>query len=159
MLHDFLVACNTIGHFLFLEILSFHILWSLLVFLQQPLPGFIVSFYDIIIVCLVNFLNKICKVCILCHVWPLKYLLFSPAFLSVLWHMAFPSKGSKLSWSCDLYHRGPNARSWTHCSRLGIELAYLLLQRHCWSHCITAETPKVSVWWVNWSDNDQHRFP
>ena len=72
-------------------------------------------------------------------------LLFPPpglfSFLAAPWHMEFPGQESNMSRSGDLHHSCGNAGSLTHCSGPGVEPVSLLLQRHCQSHCATAELP------------------
>lgn len=71
ILNNFLAACNTSDHFLFLEILSFpgFIYYGIFWFpSSNSCHSSLLLLFIVVIVFSVTFLNEICKVFILCHV-------------------------------------------------------------------------------------------
>ena len=69
----------------------------------------------------------------------------TPLFQLPPWHMEVPGPGIK---SEPLCHSCGNARSLTHCARMGIKPATPQRQRQRGSltHCTTVGTPKICLW-------------
>ena len=60
------------------------------------------------------------------------------------WQLEVSSQGSNLNFICNLWHSYSNARSLTHCAKLGIEPAPPWRQARSLTHCTIAGTPRLN---------------
>ena len=67
------------------------------------------------------------------------------SFLAAPWHMEFPGQVSDLSCSCELRHSCSNAGSFDPPCWAGIKPASLVQQKCCRFHCVTEETPYLTI--------------